>query len=90
MARMNKKRRAEQLVEQMQAGNYNPLEELIKLAKHSRIDPKTKIRIATELMQYMYPKQKAIELDQNQGQPVTFNFDLGGQKVTTAPDQETD
>jgi hypothetical protein len=82
MAKMTKARRAEMLLEQMKDLNYNPLDQLIQLAKHSQVDAKTKVRIATELMQYMYPKQKAVEIDHNQGQAVTFNFDLSGAEPT--------
>jgi hypothetical protein len=82
MAKMTKARRIERMLSQMDDMNYNPLEELIKYAKHSATDAKTRVRIATELMQYTFPKQKAIEVDQNQGQAVTFNFDLSGEQTT--------
>jgi len=80
MARMTNKRRADQLLALMKDNNYNPLDELIKLTKHSSMDARTRIKVAIELMQYVYPKQKAVELDQNQGQPVTFNIDLTGKR----------
>lgn len=75
---MSKKRRADLLLHTMKEGNYNPLEELIRLATSKGVDTKTKIKIATDMMQYVYPKQKAVEVDQKQGQQVTFNFDLTG------------
>lgn len=79
MARISKKqRRAEMLLAQMQDENYNPLQELIKISKHSRVDVPTKVRIAMDLMNYVYPRQKAVEVDHKQGQQVTFNFDLTG------------
>lgn len=78
MARISKATRAEQLISQMKDQNYDPMEELIKIAKCSRTNAALRVQIAKEIMQYAYPKQKAIEVDHRQETPITFNFDLSG------------
>ena len=78
MARKTNAQRAQELANTLRHDlQYDPLVELVKLAKHSRVDASLKKQIACELMQYIYPKQKAVELDQSNGQPVIFNVDLG-------------
>ena len=81
MAKTKKQKRAEELISRMQDGNYDPLEELMKLAKQSRVKPELKLQIARELMQYRYPKLKAIEHDTKSEQPVVFNFDLSATQL---------
>lgn len=61
---------------------YDPLAELVRIAKRTKTKDEVKKQIAVELMQYIYPKQKAVELDQNNGQPVVFNIDLTGNATT--------
>lgn len=69
--------------------SYDPLIELVKIAKSSKAKAELKKQIAVELLQYIYPKQKAVELDQSNGQPVVFNIDLtGNSSVPTDEDED--
>ena len=43
-------------------GNYNPLESLLRIVQDETTPLDTKIRINLDLLPYIYPKRKAIEL----------------------------
>lgn len=73
------KSRADELMRRLKhEHNFDPLAEVIKLVKTSKkLEDKDKVKICQDLMQYQYPKMKAIEISSDAGQPVIFNFDLG-------------
>lgn len=75
MARVTKQKRIEELARRLEYElNYDPLVELVKLAKHSQTKAEMKTKIALELMPYKYPKLKAAEVDNSGGKPVVLNF----------------
>lgn len=91
MARMTKQKKAEELARRLEYElNYDPLEELVKLAKHSRTNSAVKKQIAVDLMPYKYPKLKAVEVDQSGGKPVIMNFAMPADHPTIAEMQEED
>ena len=60
--------RIDNLLRKMQMGlGYDPLVELVKLAKKPNTTNAEKIKIAQDLMSYVYPKVKAVSNDPNMG-----------------------
>ena len=49
-------------VEVFQKKNYNPLIELIKLAKKDNLTDRLRMEANAELCQYLYPKLKSVEI----------------------------
>lgn len=61
------------LLRKMQAGfGYDPLVELISIARSTKSSVAEKIKIAQELMQYVYPKVKAMATDPNMGDVINI------------------
>lgn len=70
--------RIDNLLRKMQMGlGYDPLVELVKLAKKPSTTNMEKIRIAQDLMSYIYPKVKAVSNDPNMGDiiNITVQYD---------------
>lgn len=53
--------------------HYDPIAELVKLAKHPKTSPELKAKISSELMQYYMPKLKAIDTNPNAGEIISIN-----------------
>lgn len=71
-------RSIDNLLRKMQLGlGYDPLLELVALARSNKSSISDKIKIAQELMSYVYPKVKAIATDPNLGDiiNVTVKYD---------------
>ena len=70
--------RIDNLLRKMQMGlGYDPLVELVKLAKKPGTTNMEKIKIAQDLMSYVYPKVKAVSNDPNMGDiiNITVQYD---------------
>lgn len=70
--------RIDNLLRKMQMGlGYDPLVELVKLAKKPNTTNAEKIKIAQDLMSYVYPKVKAVSNDPNMGDiiNITVQYD---------------
>jgi len=50
------------LAERLESLNCDPVSELVSLAQAKDIDPSIRVRCYTELMAYVYPKRKAVEV----------------------------
>lgn len=59
--------------------HHDPIAELVKLAKSSRVMPETKVKINLELLSYYMPKLKAIDTNPNQGETISLNIILPSQ-----------
>lgn len=71
-------RSIDNLLRKMQLGlGYDPLLELVAIAKSNKSSVTEKIRIAQELMSYVYPKVKSIATDPNLGDiiNITVKYD---------------
>ena len=65
---LSKTERIDNLLRKMQMGlGYDPLVELVSLARKSSTTNGEKIKIAQELMSYVYPKVKSVATDPNMG-----------------------
>lgn len=53
---------------------FNVVDELIDLYNDSSTKTPDKIRIALELMRYLYPQLKAMEIDQREGEKICVNI----------------
>lgn len=61
------------LLRKLQLGlGYDPLVELVALARDKKSTNKEKITIASELMSYVYPKVKATATDPNMGDVINI------------------
>lgn len=70
---MNGSRSIDNLLRRMQLGyNYDPLVELMAIARSTKSSVAEKIKIAQELMSYVYPKVKAIATDPNMGDVINI------------------
>lgn len=54
--------------------NFDPLEELVALAKSNKTSVGEKIKISQELMGYIVPKLKNVEVNQHQGEVIRVNI----------------
>ena len=79
MARVSRARKALCLQEALKSKNYDPLAEVIRIATSHNTKQELRLKIAMELIPYLYAKKKAVEMDVS-AQPVTFNFDLTGKR----------
>lgn len=52
---------------------YDPIEELVKIAKSSKSTLELKAKINQELIQYYLPKVKAIDTNPNAGEVISIN-----------------
>jgi hypothetical protein len=50
------------LAERLEALNCDPVSELVSLAQDTDIDPSIRVRCYTELLAYLHPKRKAVEV----------------------------
>lgn len=53
---------------------YDPIKEMIKLAKHNKTSNELKFKIASQLTDYYLPKVKAIDTNPNQGEVISINI----------------
>ena len=53
---------------------YDPVKELVELAKSAKTNSSEKIKIASELLSYYQPKVKAVELNPNAGEVIKVNI----------------
>lgn len=53
---------------------YDPISELIKLAKSEKTSTGEKVKIATEIYSYIAPKLKAVEVKQDQSDHIKINI----------------
>lgn len=66
-------RSIDNLLRRMQMGfGYDPLNELVSIARSTKSSVSEKIKIAQELMSYVYPKVKAIATDPNMGDVINI------------------
>ena len=77
---MNKpETRAAKLMLELKRGQFDPLEELLKLYRKSPdLKDSDRMKICQDLMTFVYPKLKAMEFDTKGGQPLVLNIDLSG------------
>jgi len=68
---------AAELMRRLHKMDYDPLEQLIELAGRGDMSTKELLKLNEILMQYRYPKLKALEIDQKTKQTVSINLDLG-------------
>ncbi len=54
--------------------NFDPVAELVKLAKSNRVSSDLRAKISMEFMQYFMPKMKAIDTNPNQGEVININI----------------
>ena len=67
--------KTDELMRKLKYGlGYDPLIELVKLAKSSKTTCSEKIRIASELMSYYQPKLKPMEVNPNEGEVINVNI----------------
>lgn len=52
---------------------YDPIEELVKIAKSSKSSLELKAKINQELVQYYLPKIKAVDTNPNAGEVISIN-----------------
>ena len=68
-----KAEKIDNLLRKMQMGlGYDPLVELVTLARKSTTTNGEKIKIAQELMGYVYPKVKSVSTDPNMGDVINI------------------
>lgn len=65
--------------------NYDPLTELVKLAKSAKTTSSEKIKIASELLSYYQPKLKPMEMNPNDGEVINVNIVYGQKHEHTVP-----
>lgn len=67
--------KGDELIRRLKAEfHYDPLSELVKLAKSEKTSSGEKVKIATEILSYMVPKLKAVEVKQNHGETIKINI----------------
>lgn len=70
---LSKTERIDNLLRKMQMGlGYDPLVELVTLARKPSTSTNERIKIAQDLMSYVYPKVKAVTTDTNQGEVINI------------------
>ena len=52
--------------------DYNPFKVMIELAKNPDTSPKIRLKIATEVAQYLSPKLKSIDINSEVGKGITI------------------
>lgn len=62
---------------------FNVVEELIDLYNDPSTKTPDRIRIALELMRYLYPQLKAMEIDQRDGEKICVNITFPDDKKQT-------
>lgn len=67
-------KKTELLQQKLERHNYDPIDALVALIPE--LDPKSKAHVALELMQYVYPKRKAIELNDVTQEPKNYVFNI--------------
>lgn len=73
VSKVSKAEKIDNLLRKMQFGlGYDPLVELVSIAKKPSTTTLQKIKIATELMTYVYPKIKAVATDPNMGDVINI------------------
>lgn len=60
---------------------YDPIKELVHLARSAKTNSTEKIKIASELLSYYQPKMKAMDFNPNAGEVINVNISF--------PDEET-
>ena len=70
---LSKTERIDNLLRKMQMGlGYDPLVELVSIARKPSTTNTEKIRIAQDLMSYVYPKVKSVSTDPNMGDVINI------------------
>ena len=70
---LGKAEKIDNLLRKMQMGlGYDPLVELVSLARKPSTTNSEKIKIAQELMGYVYPKVKSVSTDPNMGDVINI------------------
>lgn len=70
---LSKTERIDNLLRKMQMGlGYDPLVELVSIARKPSTTNVEKIRIAQDLMSYVYPKVKSVSTDPNMGDVINI------------------
>ncbi len=73
-ADLRKVDKIDNLMRQVHVGmGYDPLQTLVSIAKKNSTDDAMKIKIAFGLMDYMYPKLRAQQVDPNQGEVINVS-----------------
>lgn len=73
---LSKTERIDNLLRKMQMGlGYDPLVELISLARKQSTTTGEKIKIAQDLMSYVYPKIKAVSNDTTSGEVINITVE---------------
>jgi len=75
--RLTKAEQAAKLQQCLRDKNYDPVSEILRIAQGHNTKQELRLKIAMDLLPYVYAKKKAVEMDV-QSQPVTFNIDLSG------------
>ena len=73
----------------MNERGYDPIRELIKIANNSTTDERTRIDIHKHLAKYVYPEQKAVDLNVSGDLNLTVNVvKFAGAQNSLAPNRE--
>lgn len=70
----NKKTR--QLQSLIDGYGHNPVEALVSVAMDANVDPALRTKVNLELMQYLYPKRKAVELSGDPDNPIETKWQI--------------
>lgn len=76
--RQTNAQKAAELQRHLKDKNYDPIVEILRIAKGHNTKSDIRLKIAMDLLPYVYAKKKAVEMTAPP-QPVTFNFDLSGE-----------
>lgn len=52
----------------------DPVTVLARVANNKKVAPEIRVNAAGKLMEYLYPKRKAIEVSNADGEPFVFQF----------------
>ena len=58
-------KRTQSLIEKLEAANYCPVEDLLNIIRTEQLEPMDRANIDMKLMEYLYPKRKAVEITEH-------------------------
>ena len=65
------------LIEKLTANKLDVINQVCGMIDNPETSPRIKADLLKELLNYCYPKQKALALDMETGKAVTFKLELG-------------
>ena len=78
MKRVGGKPRFLNLQEKLQAKGVNVVDLLAEMLINPDISDRIKADLIKDTVNYIYPKKKSVQIEDSNGQPITFNLQLGG------------